>query len=280
MILRRSLSFLSDRNSLKDGFGRVHDYLRISLTEKCNLRCSYCMPPEGVDLTPSPSLLTTDEIYRLANVFVKCGVRKIRLTGGEPTVRPDFQSIVLKLGEFVKQGSLDRLAVTSNGLTLYRHVECFKHAGVTDVNISLDTLDPLKFHLITRRNGFRLVAKSIRALLEANIATVKLNCVVVRGFNDEEMSEFVHLTRHLPLEVRFIEVMPFPGNGWSPSKTVSFKEMLTRVTAHYPHVEALPARNLDDTAKLYRIPGHVGQVGFITSVSRPFCGGCSRIRSQ
>ncbi|XP_070101647.1 molybdenum cofactor biosynthesis protein 1 isoform X4 [Equus caballus] len=204
---------------LTDSFGRRHSYLRISLTEKCNLRCQYCMPEEGVPLTPKAKLLTTEEILTLARLFVKEGVDKIRLTGGEPLIRPDVVDIV----------------------------------------------------------GFHKVMEGIHKAIELGYNPVKVNCVVMRGLNEDELLNFVALTKGLPLDVRFIEYMPFDGNKWNFRKMVSYKEMLDTLRQQWPELEKLPEEE-SSTAKAFKIPGFRGQVSFITSMSEHFCGTCNRLR--
>ncbi|XP_060018809.1 molybdenum cofactor biosynthesis protein 1 isoform X5 [Lagenorhynchus albirostris] len=204
---------------LTDSFGRRHSYLRISLTEKCNLRCQYCMPEEGVPLTPKADLLTTEEILTLARLFVKEGVDKIRLTGGEPLIRPDVVDIV----------------------------------------------------------GFRKVMEGIHKAIELGYSPVKVNCVVMRGLNEDELLDFVALTEGLPLDVRFIEYMPFDGNKWNFKKMVSYKEMLDTLRQQWPELEKLPEEE-SSTAKAFKIPGFRGRVSFITSMSEHFCGTCNRLR--
>ena len=195
---------------LIDRFNRHHDYLRISLTERCNLRCTYCMPEEGVQLTPDPNLLTSEEIICIASLFVKHGVKKIRLTGGEPTLRKDLLPIISQLNA-LRQHGLKTIAMTTNGLVLSRHLSHLVDAGLDIVNISLDTLDKHKYVLMTRRNGMERVIDSIHQAIQLGIKT-KVNCVVMRGINDDEVPEFVEWTRNIPLEVRFIEYMPFGGD--------------------------------------------------------------------
>ncbi|KIH94201.1 molybdenum cofactor biosynthesis protein [Sporothrix brasiliensis 5110] len=270
---------------LTDGFQRQHDYLRISLTERCNLRCLYCMPEEGVELSPERNLLTTPEIVLLANVFVAQGVNKIRLTGGEPTVRRDILPLMRQLGALQRLG-LRELCLTTNGLALHRKLEAMVEAGLTGVNLSLDTLDPMQFRLMTRRDGFSAVQRSMDRILELNKAgagiRLKINCVVMRGLNDNELGKFVGLTRDHDLEVRFIEYMPFDGNRWSTGKMVSFNEMLERIGADYPTLQRMVPdahhNGPHDTSKTYEVPGFAGRVGFITSMTHNFCGGCNRLR--
>ncbi|CAL1377389.1 unnamed protein product [Linum trigynum] len=259
---------------LVDSFGRMHTYLRISLTERCNLRCQYCMPSEGVDLTPSPQLLAPNEIVRLASLFVASGVNKIRLTGGEPTIRKDIEEICSQLSNLK---GLEKLAMTTNGIVLAKKLPKLKESGLTSINISLDTLVPAKFEFFTRRKGFERVMESIHAAVECGYNPVKVNCVVMRGLNDEEMCDFVELTRDRPINVRFIEFMPFDGNVWNVKKLVPYAEMLDRVVKQFPSLERIQDHPTE-TAKNFKIDGHVGTVSFITSMTEHFCAGCNRLR--
>ncbi|KAF1407861.1 Molybdenum cofactor biosynthesis protein 1, partial [Spheniscus humboldti] len=259
---------------LTDSFGRQHNYLRISLTEKCNLRCQYCMPEEGVQLTPKSELLTAQEIITLARLFVKEGVEKIRLTGGEPLIRPDVVDIV---GQLYKLEGLKTIAVTTNGINLARLLPRLKEAGLNAVNISLDTLVPAKFEFIVRRKGFHKVMEGIYKATELGYCPVKVNCVVMRGFNEDELLDFVDFTKDLPIDVRFIEYMPFDGNKWNFKKMVSYKEMLDTIKQQWPELEKLPCE-ASSTAKSYKVPHFQGQISFITSMSEHFCGSCNRLR--
>lgn len=265
---------------LTDTFNRQHDYLRISVTERCNLRCLYCMPEEGVPLSPPAHLLTSPEIVYLSSLFVSQGVRKIRLTGGEPTVRKDIVPLTQSIGELRRDG-LRELCLTTNGISLHRKLEPMVEAGLTGVNLSLDTLDPFQFQIMTRRKGFDAVMKSIDRILELNKMgagiKLKINCVVMRGLNEREIIPFVELGRDSPIEVRFIEYMPFDGNKWSQGKMVSYQEMLDIIREKYPTVEKM-IDHKNDTSKTYRIPGFQGKLGFITSMTHNFCGTCNRLR--
>ncbi|KAK3939906.1 putative molybdenum cofactor biosynthesis protein 1 B [Diplogelasinospora grovesii] len=266
---------------LTDTFGRQHDYLRISVTERCNLRCLYCMPEEGVPLSPQKELLTTPEILLLSSVFVSQGVTKIRLTGGEPTVRRDIVPLMQQIGSLRSHG-LRELCLTTNGLSLHRKLDAMAEAGLTGVNLSLDTLDPWQFQLMTRRAGFAAVQKSIDRIFELNRLGAgikfKINCVVMRGLNDREILPFVELTRDKDVEVRFIEYMPFDGNKWSKGKMFSYQEMLHVIRARYPDVHRSRDQHKNDTSKTYQVPGFVGRIGFITSMTHNFCGTCNRLR--
>lgn len=238
------------------------------------------MPEEGVPLSPSANLLTTPEIVYLASLFVSQGVNKIRLTGGEPTVRKDIVTLMRRLGELRSKGLKD-IGITTNGLLLHRHLEAMVEAGLTGVNLSLDTLDLFQFQIMTRRKGFEAVMRSIDRVLDmksrgANLK-LKINCVVMRGMNDREILDFVEMTRDKDIEVRFIEYMPFDGNKWSQNKMFSFQEMVDRIRERYPGLHRVEGHR-NDTSKTYVIPGFTGRVGFITSMTNDFCGTCNRLR--
>lgn len=265
---------------LTDTFNRQHDYLRISVTERCNLRCLYCMPEEGIELSPQPRLLTSPEILYLSSLFVSQGVTKIRLTGGEPTVRKDIVPLMQDIGKLRRDG-LRELCLTTNGISLYRKLDPMVEAGLTGVNLSLDTLDPFQYQIMTRRKGFEAVMKSIDRILEMNKVgagiKLKINCVVMRGMNDREILPFVELGREKPVEVRFIEYMPFDGNKWSQGKMFPYQEMLAVIREKYPSLEKVTDHK-NDTSKTYKVPGFQGQIGFITSMTHNFCGTCNRLR--
>eukprot|EP00850_Spirogloea_muscicola_P006815 SM000033S12336 [mRNA] locus=s33:201868:203696:- [translate_table: standard] len=259
---------------LVDAFGRAHTYLRISLTERCNLRCQYCMPAEGAALSPPAALLTTDEVVRLAALFVAGGVSKIRLTGGEPTVRKDIVDVCRRLGELP---GLRTLAMTTNGLVLARKLPALRAAGLGQLNISLDTLVPAKFELLARRSGHHKVLEAIDAALALGYKPVKVNCVLMRGFNDDELCDFVALTEDRPINVRFIEFMPFDGNVWRSTKLVPYAEAMAKIRARHPDIQRLDDHPTE-TAKNFRVAGHEGTVSFITSMTEHFCTGCNRLR--
>uniref|UniRef100_A0A2M4BQG2 Molybdenum cofactor biosynthesis protein 1 n=1 Tax=Anopheles marajoara TaxID=58244 RepID=A0A2M4BQG2_9DIPT len=258
---------------LTDTFGRFHTYLRISLTERCNLRCKYCMPAEGVQLTQRDQLLTSEEVIRLANLFVAEGVRKIRLTGGEPTVRKDLPEIVSQLKAIP---ALESVGITTNGLMLTRQLVGLQRAGLDALNVSLDTLKVARYEQITRRKGWERVIAGIDLASQLGYRP-KVNCVLMKGFNDDEICDFVELTKERNVDVRFIEYMPFTGNRWDTEKMVSFRATLEAIRARYPAFEALP-NGPNDTSKAYRVPGYRGQLGFITSMTEHFCGSCNRLR--
>lgn len=292
----------SDEQStdLYDSFNRRHNYLRISLTEKCNLRCklhtwklklchfnlfvcfssgTYCMPAEGVQLTSKDNLLTRDEIVKLAKIFVtKLGVTKIRLTGGEPMVSKDLMWIVEQLGD-LKNVGLQTLALTTNGIKLSRNISSLVQLGLDAVNISLDTLNAQKFTQITRRNAFHLVNDGIDAALKAKLThPVKINCVIMKDVNVDEVIDFVSLTKDKPLDIRFIEYMPFDGNSWSFDKMIPGSQLISLIQCQLGLPLILRDKQTDLTAKSYQVPGHLGTVGFISSMTDAFCHSCNRLR--
>ncbi|KAH8398142.1 hypothetical protein KR215_006366, partial [Drosophila sulfurigaster] len=258
---------------LTDSFGRHHTYLRISLTERCNLRCDYCMPAEGVPLQPKSQLLTTEEVLHLARIFVEQGVRKIRLTGGEPTVRRDIVEIVAQLKALPQ---LEHVGITTNGLVLTRLLLPLQRAGLDSLNISLDTLRKDRFERITRRKGWERVIAGIDLAIQLGYRP-KVNCVLMRDFNEDEICDFVEFTRERPVDVRFIEYMPFSGNKWQTERLISYSETVKIIRERFPDFQALP-NGPNDTSKAYAVPGFAGQMGFITSMTEHFCGTCNRLR--
>ncbi|EIM92320.1 molybdenum cofactor biosynthesis prote [Stereum hirsutum FP-91666 SS1] len=261
---------------LVDTFGRRHNYLRISLTERCNLRCQYCMPEEGIELSPKASILSDDEVIRLATLFVKSGVTKIRLTGGEPTIRKGIVNLVARLNALREHG-LSSIGMTSNGLILHRHLDDLVKNGMTHLNLSLDTLDPFKFEIMTRRMGHEAVLRSLRQALANPLLQVKLNIVVMKDVNDAEVLQFVEMTKDQPLSVRFIEFMPFTGNKWNKDKMLPSAELESRIRTFHPGL-VKASDELNDTARSYTIPGYRGSLGFISSMSDHFCSSCNRLR--
>ena len=238
------------------------------------------MPEEGVPLSPASHLLTTPEISYLSALFVSQGVSKIRLTGGEPTIRKDIVPLMQQIGNLRRNG-LKELCLTTNGIALFRKLDSMAEAGLTGVNLSLDTLDPFQFQIMTRRKGFDAVMRSINRIIEMNKLgagiKLKINCVVMRGINERDVLPFVEMGREKDIEVRFIEYMPFDGNKWSQNKMLSYKEMLGMITEQYPGLTKVRDHE-NDTSKTFRVPGFVGRIGFITSMTNNFCGTCNRLR--
>ena len=263
----------NDKKILQDSHGRDHTYLRISLIERCNLRCTYCMPEEGVKLSPKSHLMTYEEIYDIAKTFVDHGVTKIRLTGGEPLIRKDIPIILEKLATLPVE-----LSITSNAVIIDKFIDVLKANGVNKINVSLDSLDEGKFKHITRRNEFKKVYNNILLLVKEGF-TVKVNAVLMKGFNDDEIIDFINFTKDLPISVRFIEFMPFDGNKWDMGKMVSYAEVMEYVYKDF--TEDTVERMQDapnDTAKNYKIKGYKGSFAIISSVTNPFCDSCNRLR--
>jgi len=253
-----------------DSFGRDHNYLRISLTDNCNLRCFYCMPEEDYEFTPASRLMQVDEIEAIAKIFVAEGVNKIRLTGGEPLVRKDAGKIILALSKLPVA-----LTLTTNGTRLHEFVDELKAANVKSLNISLDTLQPEKFMLLTRRNQFKQVLDNIHLMIDQGFH-VKVNVVAMKGMNDMEINDFIEWTKDTPVHVRFIEFMPFSGNRWTSNKVFTWQQILEVIESKY-QVERLND-DVHDTAKKYTIPGHAGTFAVISTMTAPFCSGCNRMR--
>uniref|UniRef100_A0AAV1UA91 GTP 3',8-cyclase n=1 Tax=Peronospora matthiolae TaxID=2874970 RepID=A0AAV1UA91_9STRA len=271
---RQSPREATARRQLVDQFGRTHTYLRISLTERCNLRCRYCMPEDGVPLQPNEDLLTSSEIIQLAKLFASSGVTKIRLTGGEPLLRQDLIELVTQLKAIP---GIESVGITTNGIVLRKKLLALQQAGVDGLNISLDTLKPVKFAHITRRQGFTRVMNSIVEAQELGFRPLKINCVVQRHFNLDELVDFVAFTEKHAVDIRFIEWMPFDSNRWNDETFVAYNEMMEMIKTAFPTVEKLQDR-ANDTSKAYHVPGFRGQFGFITSMSEHFCGSCNRLR--
>lgn len=257
---------------LTDTFQRVHDYLRISITDQCNFRCAYCMPGHifGEHYRFSKNLMNPDEIVSLATVFQRLGVNKIRITGGEPLIRNDVGTIVRRLSLLPV-----KLTITTNASLVHRHIEDLVASGIRSVNISLDSLEADAFRIITERDQFDNVMSNIRLLLNEGFR-VKLNVVVLKGKNDHEVSRFVDWTKDHELHVRFIEYMPFTFNNWSQDLLVPMDDLIEKISAVYP-VERL-ADSPNDTARNYRAKGHAGTFAFIATMSHPFCSSCNRLR--
>lgn len=253
-----------------DSYKRIHNYLRISLTDNCNLRCFYCMPEEDYAFTPQSQLMQVGEIEELAKIFVSEGVTKIRLTGGEPLVRKDAAEIILALSKLPVH-----LTMTTNGSRLHEFIDVLQEANIRSLNISLDTLQADKFLLITRRDQYKRVFENIQLLISKNFH-VKVNMVAMKGFNDNEINDFVEWTRSEPVHVRFIEFMPFSGNRWTSNKVITWQEILRVIEEKYSYLPLQGDKH--DTAKKYIVPGHAGTFAVISTMSANFCGDCNRMR--
>ena len=257
-----------------DSFGRNIHYLRISLTDRCNLRCVYCMPEE-MHFAPRAELLTADEVITVARAAHDLGFNKIRLTGGEPTVRPELLDIVRGISSL----GIRAISMTTNGLRLSELARPLKEAGLERVNVSVDTLNADKFRRITRWGELNTVLKGIRAAEEAGLTPIKINAVVVRGYNDDDVAGLAALTLEHPWQVRFIEMMPFGQVAqFAQDGVVSQQEVVARIQSSFGPLEPLDDGKLDGEARLFRLRGAQAAVGFISTVTNPFCSSCSRVR--
>lgn len=256
---------------LTDSHGRQITYLRLSVTDRCQFRCLYCLPPEGISYLPRQDYMTSDEMVRFVEAAAAMGVWRVRLTGGEPLLHDNIVELVHRLSNI--PGVRD-LALTTNGEHLPELVDDLRKAGLQRVNISLDSLDPVRFEKITLSKSYEKVRSSIDLALEAGLA-VKVNAVVMRGISDEEIDAFADLAFNNPLEVRFIEFMPLCGTGWKPELTLPIEQVRTRIQSRY---RLLPQVRGAEVAESYDVIGGRGRIGFIASMTEPFCSTCSRIR--
>lgn len=260
---------------MRDQYGRELTDLRISLTDRCNLRCVYCMPAEGIDFRPPEELLRDDELLLLVRIAAECGVTKVRLTGGEPTVRPAIVDLVAAISAVP---GIREVSMTTNGLLLEYLAADLARAGLRRVNVSLDTLDAEKFRRITRGGRVARVLAGIERAEGAGLRPIKLNAVVVRGFNEEEVVALARLTLDRPWEVRFIEVMPFGTVAdVADAGIVTSEESMGRIEAALGPLEPLDLSG-EDPARTYRLRDAAGTLGFISPVSQPFCSKCGRLR--
>ncbi len=258
---------------MRDGFGRRIDYLRLSVTDRCNLRCVYCLPEAAARFAPGADLLSDDEIVALAGAFARLGVSKIRITGGEPLVRPGLPGLVRRLRAL---SGIKDLSLSTNGVLLAGLAGDLKDAGLDRVNVSLDTLAPERFSRITRFGSLNSVLAGVEAAVEAGLAPVKLNVVTAKGMNDDEIPAFAALTDKKPLHVRFIELMPMGETGFfTPERRVPLREMMAAAGPLEP-ASAAPLGH--GPARCYRRPGAAGTVGFISALSCGFCDACNRVR--
>jgi len=266
---------LAGREILTDSYGRVHDYLRLSVTDRCDLGCFYCRPAGGFRPKGASEILNDCEILRLAGIFSRLGVRKIRLTGGEPLLRPNLSRLIKTLREV---DGIETLGLTTNGTHLAENAGELRGSGLDLVNISLDTLRPERFRRINGGTVHGRVLEGVRAAVEAGFKAVKLNMVVVRGVNDDEALDFAALACRLPITVRFIEYMPFTDNPWKRDGFISSRETRERIERHFDIQPIEPGNESGSVSRDWSIGGGVGRIGFISALSGHFCGHCSRLR--
>lgn len=259
---------------MQDAFGRKIDYLRISVTDRCNLRCIYCMPKEGISWIPSQEILSYEEIAAITRCMAELGVNKVRLTGGEPLLRSDLPDLVRMLKSIPQ---ISDIALSTNGLLLAKYARALAQAGVNRINVSLDSLSAEKFAEISHRPGLEKVFKGMELAQACGLTPLKINVVVIRGKNDDELHQFAELTRKYPWQVRFIELMPLARDALGPEAFVSSEEVIARLKDMGPlePVQALPGSG---PARYFRLPGARGAIGVISPLSRSFCSNCNRVR--
>ena len=262
--------------TLIDTFGRQHRSLRISLTDKCQLRCTYCMPAEGMPWIPSTHILTADEIVRVARVLYLAGVTEFRITGGEPLIRPDAPEIIARLRALEEPGRPLDLALTTNAVLLERLAPTLKDAGLDRVNVSLDTLRPERFTQLTLRNRFDQVLAGLRAASEAGLSPIKINTLLMPGINDDEVLDLAEFCVEQGYELRFIEQMPLGEHRWDPAEIITQQQILDTLATRY-ELSEVPNRGSAPAAKWY-LNGGPATVGVIASVTQPFCAECDRLR--
>lgn len=262
-----------NRKVLTDKYGRMINYLRLSVTDRCNFRCYYCMPEEGIDFASREDLLSFSEMLFLCQVFCSLGVSKIRITGGEPFARAGVMPFLSDLSSMY---GLEEITATTNGTFSPKYISQLKKAGIRKINVSIDSLDPGRFFMITRRDAFDAVYSCIFLLLREGF-DVKLNCVVSATKNTDDIIPFIELTREYPLRVRFLEEMPFNGSGNFDALNWTYKDIYEFIAGNYPEVETTGS-DPNGTSVNYHIPGFKGSFGIIPSFSRTFCGTCNRIR--
>jgi cyclic pyranopterin phosphate synthase len=250
---------------LVDTFGRLHNYLRVSLTPKCNMRCSYCY-----ETPEEPKTLDREFLARIIRVFSELGVNKVKLTGGEPLLRRDIPELVKDINSCP---NIKHISLTTNGMLLHRYLDTMADNGLKSCSISIDSLVAPKFAFITGQDVLPKVLEAVHRSVK-RLETVKVNCVMMKGINDDELLDFVELTRELPIRLRFIEIMPFTKSVWKEDRFISAKDMLARIAAKY----TLETQEVEPVAYYYQVKGFVGKVGVIASMSEPFCDKCNRLR--
>lgn len=269
---------LQNNSVLRDSYGRAIRDLRVSLTDRCNFRCFYCLPHGEPPIAPKEQMLSFEEIEYVCEIFVSLGIEKLRLTGGEPMLRRDIETIIRKLSRFKSNGLID-LALTTNGYFLPERARALKEAGLDRVTISLDSLKGDVFKRMTGVDVLEKVLAGIAAAKEAGLEPIKINAVIVRGHNETEVADFAAFAREHDVKMRYIEFMPLDsGHEWSRADVVSGKEIRERISERFPLVQVEAARGSETSARYRFADGAPGEIGIIAPVTEPFCGACSRIR--
>ena len=259
---------------LRDKFGRKISYLRLAITDRCNLRCQYCMPAQGINIVDRTDLLSYKEMYRITRVLSELGVNKVRLTGGEPFVRRDFVNFLESLSFNDK---LDEINITTNGALISNHIEKLEKLNINSINLSIDSLKKEKFAKITRRDVFDEVFETFQKLKNSKL-NLKLNVVIQAGFNTDEIIDFVELSKENDIAVRFIEEMPFNGKGQRAMEELwDFNKIITHIKNHFSYIDILTSKK-SSTSINYKIPNYVGTFGIIPAFTRTICNDCNRIR--
>jgi cyclic pyranopterin phosphate synthase len=261
---------------LVDSYKRKIEYMRISVTDRCNLRCVYCMPSEGIDLTAPEKILRYEELLRVARIAAANGISRIRVTGGEPLVRKGIVGFIRDLAAI---DGIEDLSLTTNGVLLGKYAKELKEAGLKRINVSLDSLNRERFEKLTRGDKLDTVLAGLDAAEAAGLTPVKVNMVVIKGFNDDEIVDFANISKTKPYHIRFIEYMPFnTEEGWQKEKCISAKEIQQRIVANEALVPVESTAGASGPARRFRFKGAPGEVGFISPVTEHFCGECNRIR--
>ena len=261
---------------LIDSYNRPIDYLRISVTDRCNLRCVYCMPSDGLPLTDSHNILRYEELYQVAAIAVKHGITKIRITGGEPLVRKGIVEFIEKLAQLP---GIEDLSLTTNGVLLKEFASSLKKAGLKRVNVSLDSLNKERFHKITRGDFLSNVLEGLEEAEKVGLTPVKINCVVIKGFNDDEILDFALLTKQKPYHIRFIEYMPFEAEAvWDKNKFITISQIMEKINSLQHLVPLGNPEKRTGPARRYKFTDGMGELGFISPVSDHFCSSCNRLR--
>ncbi len=264
----------SSNQQLIDQFGRQHTNLRISVTDRCNLRCRYCVVSEQINWIDKRDAINATEIFNLVKLFSELGVNRLRITGGEPLVNPHTSAIIAKIKKEIPV--IEKINMTSNGVLIDKYFDQLVESKLDSINVSLDTLQPQKFAFITKSNDFDRVLQNIKDISSTPIKT-KINVVSLKNFNEDEVFDFIDFSDAHKIQVRFIEFMPFTGNQWLPSSFISSQELRDKIETKY-HLSLLPTSHPSQTSRIYNVEGTDARIGFISSVTESFCQWCNRLR--